>query len=213
MLNEILEKEQKKDYFLKMNNFLKEERKTKQIFPKEEDVFRAFNLVNNNLKVIILGQDPYYVRGMADGLAFSSNLSNTPKSLANIKKELKNDLNIDITTNNSLINWSKQGVLLLNTVLTVEEGKPLSHHGIGWEEFSKNIFIEICKINKPLVFILWGNEAISYKKYIKNEKHLVISSSHPSPLSAYRTFFGSKPFSKANNHLIKNNIPAINFEI
>lgn len=210
---EIVKNEFEKPYFKKLINFVEKERKNKNIYPNSEDVFRAFTLTKfNDLKVIILGQDPYHVPKMADGLAFSSRLIKTPKSLLNIKKELFDDLGYPITKNNSLELWASQGVLLLNTVLTVEENKAHSHKDMGWEEFTLNVFKEITKLEQPLVFILWGNHAIKYSKYVKNKNHLVIKSAHPSPLSAYRGFFGSKPFSQTNNFLEKNNIAPINFQ-
>lgn len=214
MLNEIIKKETNKVYYKEMINKINELRKEHVIYPKEEDVLNCFKYTNyNNLKVIILGQDPYHGKNQAHGLSFSSLDSKTPKSLYNIKKELKHDLNIDVSESNDLTNWAKQGVLLLNTVLTVEEGRPHSHKNLGWETFTLNIFKEIVKIDRPLVFILWGNHAISYERYIKNDKHLIIKSSHPSPFSARISFFGSKPFSKTNDYLIKNNLTPINFKI
>lgn len=214
MWDKILEAEFKKEYFIKLNKIVKEERKTKTIYPKEEDVFNAFKLTNlNDIKVVILGQDPYHGSNQAHGLSFSSLDIKTPKSLLNIKKEIKNDLNIDYTNNNDLTSWAKQGVFLLNTFLTVEESKPMSHSNIGWEIFTLNIFTEITKIDRPIVYILWGNKAREFKKYINNPKHLVIESAHPSPLSASRGFFGSKPFSKTNEFLKSNNIVQIDFKI
>lgn len=214
MLNEIIKKETNKVYYKEMINKISQLRKEHVIYPKEEDVLNCFKYTNyNNLKVIILGQDPYHGKNQAHGLSFSSLDSKTPKSLYNIKKELKHDLNIDVSESNDLTNWAKQGVLLLNTVLTVEEGRPHSHKNLGWEKFTLNVFKEIVKIDRPLVFILWGNHAMSYEKYIKNDKHLIIKSSHPSPFSARISFFGSKPFSKTNDYLIKNNLTPINFKI
>lgn len=211
---DIVQEEYSKEYFKKMTKFLEEERKQEIIYPNEKDVLRAFDLTKfDNLKVVILGQDPYFLEDMADGLAFSTRLSKTPKSLLNIKKELKSDLGIDITKNNNLDNWAKEGVLLLNTILTVRKDNDLSHRNIGWETFTLNIFNKITKLDRPLVFILWGNKAIEFKKYIKNENHLVLTSSHPSPLAAYRGFFGSKPFSKTNDYLISKGLKPINFNL
>jgi|SRR5690625_1204239 len=212
--NDILNKEFNKQYFIKMQEKIHNYRLSKTIYPKDEDVFNCFKYTNfDNLKVIILGQDPYHGKNQAHGLSFSSLDTKTPKSLYNIKKELENDLKIKVSTNNNLTKWAEQGVLLLNTVLTVEEGKPNSHKNIGWQTFTLNIFKEITKIDKPLVFILWGNYAISYEKYITNKKHLIIKSSHPSPFSANISFFGSKPFSRTNKYLIKNEISPIDFKI
>lgn len=214
MWHKILENEFKQDYYKKLDDFIKQERITKTIYPKEEDVFRAFELTKlSNLKVVILGQDPYFVKDMADGLAFSTRLDKTPKSLLNIKKELENDLDIKISKNNDLSNWAKEGVLLLNTILTVEANNDLTHQNKGWEIFTLNIFKYIASLNRPMVFILWGNKAREYKKYITNKNHLIIESSHPSPLSAYHSFWNSKPFSKTNNYLIKNEIKPIDFTL
>ncbi|VEU80248.1 uracil-DNA glycosylase [Haploplasma axanthum] len=214
MWNEIITNESIKEYYKKLIQKVSEERKTKTIYPTTENVFKAFELTPfEKIKVVILGQDPYHGELQAHGLAFSSLDKKTPKSLLNIKKEIKDDLGLEITQNNDLTNWAKQGVLLLNTILTVEEGKPLSHKNFGWEEFTLNIFKEICRIDSPLVFILWGNNAKEYQRYIYNDKHLVLTSVHPSPLSANRGFFGSKPFSKTNKYLQKNNIGVIDFKI
>jgi len=214
MWDEILNKEFSKPYFKELIAKVDNEYKTKTIYPKWEDIFNAFKLTKySDLKVVIMGQDPYHGKNQAHGLAFSTLDTKIPKSLINIKKELENDLEIKTTNNNNLSNWARQGVLLLNTILTVEEKKPLSHANIGWETFTLNIFKEITEIDKPLVFILWGKNAERYEKYITNNKHLVIKSSHPSPFSARISFFGSKPFSKTNDYLIKNNIKPIDFKI
>lgn len=214
MNDEILLNEFNKPYFKKLDLKLAKLREENIVYPKEEDVFNAFKYTKiEDVKVVILGQDPYHGKNQAHGLSFSSLDTKTPKSLINIKKELYSDLGIEISPNNNMTNWAKQGVLLLNTVLTVNEGKPNSHQNIGWETFTLNIFKEITKLDKPIVFILWGNHAISYKKYITNNKHLVIESSHPSPFSARISFFGSKPFSKTNEYLIKNNLSPIDFNL
>lgn len=214
MWDDILNKEFVKPYYEELIKTINKEYKTKTIYPKYEDIFNAFKLTDyNNLKVIIIGQDPYHGKNQAHGLAFSTLDSKTPKSLINIKKELENDLGFKTTNNNNLSKWAKQGVLLLNTILTVKEGAPLSHANIGWETFTLNIFKAITNINRPLVFILWGKKAEEYEKYINNNKHLVIKSSHPSPFSARISFFGSKPFSKTNKFLAKNNIEIIDFKI
>lgn len=214
MWNDILNKEFNKDYFIDLKEKINKLYKTKTIYPKYEDIFNAFKYFDiKDLKVVILGQDPYHQPNQAHGLAFSTLDSKTPKSLINIKKELENDLNIKVSNNNNLTNWAIQGVLLLNTILTVEESKPLSHQNIGWEVFTLNIFKEITKLNQPIVFILWGKNAEKYEEYINNSNHLVIKSSHPSPFSARISFFGSKPFSKTNDYLIQNNIIPINFKL
>lgn len=214
MWNIIIKNEMDKPYYKDLVKKLEVARKTNNVYPKEEAVFNAFKLTKfEEIKVVIIGQDPYHQKNQAHGLAFSSTDSKTPKSLVNIKKEIFNDLKIETTNNNDLTNWAKQGVLLINTILTVNENKPLSHKDFGWEIFTLNLFKEITKIKRPIVFILWGNHAQKYEKYIKEELHLVIKSSHPSPLSSYRGFFGSKPFSKTNDFLIKNKIAPINFSI
>jgi len=209
---DIINEESKKEYFNKLNRFIDEERKYKSIYPPLELVYSAFELTSfDNVKVIIIGQDPYHQSGVANGLSFSVNQKNKlPKSLNNIFKELKDDLGIN-NTNGNLRSWSRQGVFLLNTILTVEDGKALSHKNIGWEVFTKAIIESLNKDSKPKVFLLWGNQAQKYSQLISNKNHLIIASAHPSPLSAYNGFFGSKPFSKINKFLIKNNLPEINW--
>lgn len=207
----IIKAESSKDYFVKLNKFINHERLHKSILPHSELVYNAFELTNfDNVKVIIIGQDPYHQKGVANGLSFSVNANyKLPKSLINIFKELNSDLGI-MNTNGDLRSWAKQGVFLLNTILTVEEGKALSHKNIGWETFTKNIIEELIKDNKPKVFLLCGNQARKFEQLINNN-HLVITSAHPSPLSAYNGFFGSKPFSRINKFLAKNNISQINW--
>lgn len=184
------------------------------IYPSSENIFRALNLTNfKDVKVVIIGQDPYHGENEANGLAFSINndVKITP-SLRNIFKELQNDLNIK-RTNTDLSSWAKQGVLLINSILTVEKDKPLSHSDIGWQEIT-NFIIKYINDNKNhVVFVLWGNYAKKFKNLIDSKKHYVIESPHPSPLSATRGFFGSKPFSKINNYLIKNNQSAIDWSL
>jgi uracil-DNA glycosylase len=208
----IFKTEFSKDYFVKLNKFINNERVSKSILPNSELVYNAFELTNfDSVKVIIIGQDPYHQKGVANGLSFSVNANDKlPKSLVNIFKELNSDLGI-INTNGDLRSWAKQGVFLLNTILTVEEGKALSHKNIGWEIFTKNIIEELSKDNKPKVFLLWGNQARKFEQLINNNHHLVITSAHPSPLSAYNGFFGSKPFSQINKFLAKNSISQINW--
>lgn len=214
MWDQILKIEFEKEYFKYLTEKLKVLYDTKTIYPKKTDVFNAFKLTPlESIKVVILGQDPYHQPNQAHGLAFSTLDSKTPKSLQNIKKELENDLSIKVSNNNNLTSWAKQGVFLLNTILTVEESKPMSHANMGWEIFTLNMFKEITNLNKPIVFILWGKQAFNYEKYIYNPKHLVLKSSHPSPFSAHIDFFGSKPFSKTNNYLIKNNILPVDFSL
>lgn len=186
----------------------------KDIYPQYENIFRALSLTPfDSVKVVIIGQDPYHGEGEANGLAFSLNedVKITP-SLRNIFKELQNDLNI-VRNNKDLSSWAEQGVLLLNSILTVEKDKPLSHKNIGWEDITDNIIKYISDNKKNVVFILWGNNAQKKEKLIDLNKHLVIKSAHPSPLSASRGFFGSKPFSKTNNYLKKNNQSVIDWSL
>lgn len=186
---------------------------TKTIYPLKENIFNALKLTDyNDVKVVIIGQDPYHGENEAHGLSFSVQKGvKVPPSLQNIYKELYDDLGVPIRNNGDLTCWAKQGVLLLNAVLTVEKDKAASHRNIGWERLTDYIIKVLNQSEKPLVFILWGNFAKEKEKYITNKNHLVIKSPHPSPFSAYSGFFGSKPFSKANNFLIKNNIKPINW--
>ena len=204
--------EKEKDYFNKLFDFIDSEYETKTIYPLRKDIFRAFTLTDfDDVKVVILGQDPYHEEGEAHGLAFSTLKKELPRSLQNIYKEMESDLNVKINQDGNLEYLAKQGVLLLNTVLTVEEGKANSHRKHGWEIFTDNIIKELNKDNKPKVFILWGNPSIAKEPLISNPNHFIIKSSHPSPLSARTGFFGSKPFSKTNEFLIKNNLEPINW--
>ena len=185
-----------------------------RIYPEVHNILRAFDETKfDDVKVVILGQDPYPTAGHADGLAFSVNhhLDTLPKSLQNIFKELEDDLGIAKTSGN-LLTWARQGVLLLNTVFTVEEGKPKSHEGIGWEALSDEAIHKLSLNRENLVFILWGKKAQQKEHMIDTSKHLIIKSAHPSPLSARRGFFGSKPFSQANNYLKANGIEPIDWK-
>lgn len=206
----ILSSEYEKEYFTKMINFINYEYQNKEIFPDKDNIFKALKLTDfNNIKVVIIGQDPYHGVGEAQGLAFSvSEDVKTPPSLKNIFKEIYIDLGIR-RVKSDLTDWAEQGVLLLNTILTVEKDKPLSHKNIGWELFTDEIIRKIDLLDKPIVFVLWGQAARIKRSLIKNDKHLIIESAHPSPLSANRGFFGSKPFSKINNYLEINNIKGI----
>ena len=201
--NQIIKTEMSKEYFKKLNTFLDNEYSEKTIYPKREDLFKAFELTDfKDVKVVIIGQDPYHQKGQSHGLCFSVlNDCKTPPSLRNIFKELNNDLSVDRKEETDLSNWAKQGVLLLNKVLSVEESKPTSHANVGWEIFTDNIIIELNKKAEPIIFVLWGNKAQVSKALITNKQHYIIESSHPSPLGAYRSFNGSKPFSKINNIL------------
>jgi uracil-DNA glycosylase len=185
------------------------EYKTKTIYPSKENLFKCFELPYKDIKMVILGQDPYHGIGQAHGLAFSSLAEILPPSLKNIFKELKSDLGI-IKTNGDLSAWHKNGVFLLNTILTVKENEALSHKDLGWNIFTNEV---IKKLNEKdnIVFVLWGKYAQNYEKYLTNKNNLVIKSVHPSPLSAYHGFFGSKPFSKANEFFKKNNEEEIDF--
>ena len=190
-------------YFIQLASFLQKERAAhKTIFPALPQVFEALNLCElNKVKVVIIGQDPYHQAGQANGLAFSVPSGfKLPPSLKNIFKELNSDLDIN-PQNGDLSAWAKQGVLLLNTVLTVEQASPNSHQNKGWELFTDQIICLLNEQEQPLVFILWGKPAQSKIKFIDTSKHFCIESPHPSPLAAYRGFFGSKPFSKTNNYL------------
>ncbi|WP_025725472.1 uracil-DNA glycosylase [Acholeplasma granularum] len=209
-----ISKESKKPYFKNLMDTLENEIQTKTIYPKKDNWFFAFEVfTTNELKVVILGQDPYHSPNQAHGLSFSTLNEKLPPSLKNIFKELYNDLNISNSNQGDLTSWAKQGVLLLNTILTVEQGKPLSHKNLGWEIFTLEIIKQINLLNQPIVFILWGNQARSYKKYLNNPKHLYIESAHPSPLSAYNGFFGSKPFSKTNDFLKNQGVKPIDWKL
>ncbi len=210
---ELFKIEKEKEYFKKLEDFLTKERETKTIYPPLEMVYRAFEYKDiNEIKVVIIGQDPYYNPNQAHGLCFSVQHGiNEPKSLINIYKELYSDLLVNPPMDGNLEGWAEQGVFLLNTILTVEHGKPLSHKNKGWEKFTTRVIEELNKEDNPKVFVLWGKEAQKLKSLITNVKHLIIESNHPSPLSAYHGFFGSKPFSKINNFLIRNNLEPIDW--
>ena len=212
---EILKDQFNKPYYLNLIEFLDKEYKAKTIYPPLKDIYKALNLTSyKDTKVVIFGQDPYHEENEAEGLAFSVNENvKIPPSLKNIYKELNNDLNCHIPNNGNLTKWAKQGVLLINDILTVEKHKPLSHKDIGWQLFTNEITKKLNQKNSPVVFILWGNEAIKKEKYLNNSKHLIIKSAHPSPLSANRGFINSKPFSKTNDFLIKNNLKPIDWQI
>ena len=213
--DEYLSDEYKKEYFKELLEFVKNEYKTKTIYPKQNEVFNAFRYTDyDDLKVVILGQDPYHGPNQAEGLSFSvSNEVLKPPSLKNIFKELESDLGIPFPKANSLKPWAKQGVLLLNAVLTVEEHRPTSHKDKGWETFTDDVIKIINDKSEPVVFILWGAYARDKKKLITNSHHLVIESAHPSPFSARNGFFGSKPFSKTNEFLKKNGIKEIDWRV
>ena len=198
----ILESEFAKPYFLELSEFLRKEYEQKTIFPPKQLVFRAFNTDLNDVKVVILGQDPYHTPGAAHGLAFSvPSTEKIPPSLVNIYKEIDSDIGKHANTSGSLKSWQEQGVLLLNNVLTVEAHKAGSHRGHGWEIFTEAVIKYLSETRENLVFILWGRDARAKKSLIDGTKHLILESAHPSPLSAHAGFFGSKPFSKTNAYL------------
>jgi len=208
--DKVLENEFKKDYFKKLGVFVKNEYKNKIIYPPYSDIFNALRYTDyNEVKVVILGQDPYHGEGEAHGLSFSVKEGvKMPPSLINIFKELEDDLGIKRNISD-LTDWAKKGVFLLNSIMTVVKDNPLSHKEKGWEIFTDNIIRYLNDRDEPIVFLLWGSYARSKRTLITNKKHLILESVHPSPLSAYRGFFGSKPFSKTNNFLEKNNIEKI----
>jgi uracil-DNA glycosylase len=210
--DEVLKEEYNKDYFRKLGIFVKNEYKNKIIYPEYKNIFNALRYTDfDEVKVVILGQDPYHGEKEAHGLSFSVQEGvKTPPSLINIFKELESDLGIK-RTNTDLTDWSKEGVLLLNSIMTVVKDTPLSHKGKGWEIFTDRVIEKLGEREEPLVFILWGSYARSKKELIKNKKHLILESVHPSPLSASRGFFGSKPFSKTNEFLKQNGISEINW--
>jgi len=213
--DEILKNEFSKEYFKKLQDFIIKEYKAKTIYPKSSEIFNAFiHTKYDDIKVVILGQDPYHGENEAEGLSFSVKVGiPKPPSLNNILTELNNDLGYKIPTNGSLVPWAKQGVLLLNSSLTVVKDTPKSHSNQGWEIFTDAVIELINKKDTPVVFILWGSDARNKKSLITNKLHYIIEAPHPSPLSAYRGFFGSKPFSKTNTFLEKNNLKSIDWQI
>ena len=213
--DEILKDEWKKDYYLNLRKNLIHEYKNYTIYPSMYDIFNALKKVPyKDVKVVILGQDPYHGQGQAHGFSFSVQKGvKTPPSLLNIYKELHDDLGLYIPNNGNLIKWADQGVLLLNSTLTVRAHQANSHKDIGWSILTDNIIKLLNKREKPIVFLLWGKFAQSKENLITNKIHLIIKSAHPSPFAAHRGFFGSKPFSKTNNFLIKNNMSPIDWQI
>lgn len=185
------------------------------VFPEKKNLFNALKLTSyENTKVVIMGQDPYHGVGEAHGLSFSvQDGVKVPPSLQNIFKELYDDLGVPVSKSGNLTKWAQEGVLLLNSVLTVKKDTPASHRSLGWELLTDYIIKTLNEKDTPVVFILWGNFAKEKKKYITNPKHLVLTSTHPSPFSAYNGFFGSKPFSKTNDFLIKNNLKPIDWKL
>lgn len=210
-----LDNELSKEYIASLETFIEYEYNTKKVFPIKENIFSALNNCPfKETKVVIIGQDPYHGFNQANGLAFSVNDGvKIPPSLKNIYKELNNDLSIPISESGNLSRWTKQGVLLLNSVLTVNEGLPGSHQNRGWESLTDKIISILSDQNSNIVFLLWGKFAQSKSILIDPKKHLILKSTHPSPFSAYRGFLGCKHFSKTNDYLIKNNIKAIDWEV
>lgn len=204
-----------KPYYKDLYKFVLHEYKNYKIFPEADDMFNAFHLTPiKDVKVVILGQDPYHNHGQAHGLCFSVKPGvDTPPSLLNIYKELQDDLGYEIPNNGYLESWAKQGVLMLNTVLTVRAHQANSHKGKGWEQFTDVVIEAVNRQDRPIVFILWGAPARKKKAMLNNPKHLILEAPHPSPLSAYRGFFGSKPFSKTNRFLEESGLEPIEWKI
>lgn len=212
---EPLSPEFKKPYYKNLYTKIREEYTTHEIFPPSEEIFTAFELTPlSKVKVVILGQDPYHGNGQAHGLCFSVKPDvETPPSLVNIYKELNSDLGCYIPDNGYLTKWAEQGVLLLNTVLTVRAHQANSHRGIGWEEFTDAAIRILNEQDRPIVYLLWGRPAQMKKSMLNNPKHLILEAPHPSPLSAYRGFFGCQHFSKTNEFLEKNGLEPIDWQI
>ena len=212
---EALKDEFKKDYYKQLFQKVNEEYRTRLIFPPPNDIFNAFHLTPlKDVKVVILGQDPYHGNNQAHGLCFSVKPEvEIPPSLVNIYKELHDDLGCTIPDHGYLVKWAKQGVLMLNTVLTVRAHQANSHRGIGWEEFTDAAIRVLNTQDRPIVFILWGRPAQMKKAMLNNPKHLILEAPHPSPLSSYRGFFGSRPFSKTNQFLETNGVEPIDWQI
>ena len=212
---EALKDEFKKDYYKQLFEKVNEEYRTRLIFPPANDIFNAFHLTPlKDVKVVILGQDPYHGNNQAHGLCFSVKAEvEIPPSLVNIYKELHDDLGCTIPDHGYLVKWAKQGVLMLNTVLTVRAHQANSHRGIGWEEFTDAAIRVLNTQDRPIVFILWGRPAQMKKAMLNNPKHLILEAPHPSPLSSYRGFFGSRPFSKTNQFLEANGVEPIDWQI
>lgn len=204
-----------KDYYKKLHQTVVQEYQSRQIFPEADDLFNAFHLTPlKDVKVVIFGQDPYHNVGQAHGLCFSVKPGvEIPPSLVNIYKELQDDLGCYVPNHGYLVKWAEQGVLLLNTVLTVRAHQANSHRGIGWEEFTDAAIRILNEQDRPIVFILWGRPAQMKKAMLHNPKHLILEAPHPSPLSSYRGFFGSKPFSKANDFLKQHGMEPIDWQI
>ncbi len=211
----LLADEIKKDYYLRLREFLKQEYTTRRIYPPMEDIFNALRHTSySDVRAVILGQDPYHGAGQAHGMCFSVKKGTPPPpSLQNIFKELKADLGIDPPNHGELTQWADNGVLLLNTVLTVREGQANSHRGMGWEHFTDRVIQLLNERQQPIVFLLWGGNARSKANLITNPQHLVLQCAHPSPLSAYNGFFGCRHFSKTNEFLTQHGMQPINWKL
>ena len=211
-----LKGELQKEYYKKLFEFVKQEYSNHVVYPPSDDIFNALHLTPlKDVKVLILGQDPYHEPGQAHGLSFSvlPEKADTPPSLVNIYKELHDDLGCYVPNNGYLKKWADQGVLLLNTVLTVRAHQANSHKGKGWENFTDAIIRAVNEQDRPVVYMLWGSPARMKKSMLNNPKHLILEAPHPSPLSAYRGFFGCRHFSQANEFLVKNGISPIDWQI
>ncbi|HAJ74128.1 MAG TPA: uracil-DNA glycosylase [Lachnospiraceae bacterium] len=212
---ESLREEFRKPYYKKLFETVNKEYRTHRIYPPAQEIFNAFHYTPlDQVKVVIIGQDPYHEEGQAEGLCFSVKPGiQIPPSLVNIYKELHDDLGCYIPDNGSLVKWARQGVLLLNTVLTVRAHQANSHRNIGWEEFTDAAIKAAAAQDRPMAFVLWGRPAQRKKEMITNPKHLVLEAPHPSPLSAHRGFFGSRPFSKVNKYLADNDLEPVDWQI
>ena len=210
-----LAEEFKKPYYRQLYQTVLQEYRTRKIFPAADDIFNAFHLTPlSQVKVVILGQDPYHNDGQAHGLCFSVKPDvDIPPSLANIYKELQDELGLKIPNNGYLVKWAKQGVLLLNTVLTVRAHQANSHQGIGWEQFTDAVIRAVNQQDRPIVFLLWGGQARGKAAMLNNPKHLILEAPHPSPLSAYRGFFGCGHFKKTNEFLQSHGLEPIDWQI
>lgn len=213
---DVIGEEFQKPYYLQLRQFLIEEYKTCKIYPAADDVFNAFHFTPlNKVKVLLIGQDPYHNENQAIGTSFAvpASQKNIPPSLVNIYKELHDDLGCNIPNNGYIKKWANQGVLLLNTVLTVRAHQANSHKGQGWEQFTDEVIRTVNEQDRPIVYFLWGRPAQAKKKMLTNPKHLILEAPHPSPLSSYRGFFGCKHFSQANEFLEENGVEPIDWQI
>lgn len=212
---EVLQEEFHKPYYKELQTFIQKEYETQTVYPKKEHVFQAFHYTPyEKVKVVILGQDPYHNENQAHGLCFSVQPTVAiPPSLVNIYKELKEDIGCEIPNHGYLESWAKQGVLMLNTVLTVRAHEAFSHTQKGWEQFTDTVIRAVNQIDRPVVYLLWGKPAQKKKIMLTNPKHLILEAPHPSPLSSYRGFFGCKHFSKSNDFLLSQGVEAIQWRI